>query len=464
MRKTDEVIKMKVSPDKMRAVADYFTSPKGGLVLMVEDVMEKLAAMNITYGIKRKNIEKICHSNRPLMNIIVAEGLKPKIGEKARIEAIIKLERDKKAQLRSDGSVDYHDLGEICSAKVDQELYRKIPPNSGTPGYDVFGKEIPGPLGRDFELIPGKGTSLDEKDPNLVRSTVEGEVMIQRGVIMVSGIHKIDGDVDFSTGNINFNGSIIINGTVKTGFKVSAEGNIEISGNVEDAVIEGGNDVIIHGGFTGTGEGVIKAKQDVMVKFVENQRIEADRDITINGEVYHATLCAGRSIYARGRKGIIVGGSSEAAFSIEAMNFGSTAGTPTLISIGIDPQVAHKMKALEDEIEKMLKSQKKIRQNLVLLYRMKIDNNNTLPPDKVELLEKLEKAKKSIQKTIESLEKEYEKTEEIKTEFEKVYAIASKKVFPKVTVSFGRQWISVAEYYGPSLYKMLGSDIIRIEP
>ena len=91
------------------------------------------------------------------------------------------------------------------------------------------------------------GPHFDEEDENLVRASADGEILVKNGVLHVSQIHTVKGDIDYSTGNLKFNGSIKIGGTVKAGFEVIAEGSVEINGNVEDAKILAGGDVVVAG-------------------------------------------------------------------------------------------------------------------------------------------------------------------------------------------------------------------------
>ena len=46
-------------------------------------------------------------------------------------------------------------------------------------------------------------------------------------------VYVVPGDVDFSTGNIDFIGSVKVMGSVRNGFSVKAEGNVEIMGRLE---------------------------------------------------------------------------------------------------------------------------------------------------------------------------------------------------------------------------------------
>ena len=306
----DAKVDIVIADNNMKVTANYFPAKGMGNDICLEDVLSKIESYGVNTGINHENIKAMCESDSPRLNIVIAMAIPSQEGEKARIIPYFDINERRKAMKKENGSVDFHELGDISSTTKGQELYRKVPPTNGSPGKDVLGNELPGLPGKDLKIVLGRGTEFDESDPNLVRASKDGEILVSGGVVQISDIHEIVGDIDFSTGNIKFNGSVKINGTVKSGFKVEADGDIEIKGNVEDAEVTGGNDIIVIGGFIGNGEGLIHAKRDVIIKFVENQHIKADRDILINGPSYHSNLQAGRSIISQGGKSVIVGGHS----------------------------------------------------------------------------------------------------------------------------------------------------------
>ena len=155
----DASLKISVSENKMRVTASYKPAQGDGKIITPEVVLGKLASMDITTGYKYDNIKRMCNENRPMSSVILAEGIPPAIGEKARLEMYVKL-AERKATEREDGGVDFRDLGEIASAKTNDELYRKIPATRGEPGKNVFGDEIEGLFGRDLKIVLGHGTAL----------------------------------------------------------------------------------------------------------------------------------------------------------------------------------------------------------------------------------------------------------------------------------------------------------------
>ncbi|MFC1552932.1 FapA family protein, partial [Candidatus Latescibacterota bacterium] len=235
-----------------------------------------------------------------------------------------------------------------------------------------------------------------------------------------------------------------------------------IIGNVEDAKIVSGSDVIVHGGCAGSGEGYIIAQRDVIVKFVENQHIEAKRDIIINGESFHATLQAGRSLSVKGKKGAIVGGVCEVKASLETDYLGSVACPPTIIKLGVDPKLIEKLNFYDSETEKSEGSLEKIEKSVLFLYRQKVDApGGILPQEKQALLDKLEVAKKALPDKLEKLNAEKIKLLKEQKELDKVFAIANTAVFPKVQVYIGNQYITIDDNLGPSRFQLIGSEVTR---
>lgn len=458
----DAGIKIHVSDNGHKATADYTPAEGMGIHLTVSGVSEKLAEMGITTGIKEDSIRHLCESSRPLKGYLLAEAIAPGVGENARIEQYVSISKRSRAKERDDGGVDFRDLGEITSVARGQKLFRRIPPTRGTPGRDIRGAEIPGILGKDIRVVIGEGTAFDETDPDVVISTAEGELLMRNGVLHISEIHEVKGDVDYSTGNVKFLGSVRIGGTVRSGFSCEAGGSVQINGNVEDATVIAGADVTVMGGFAGTGQGLIKTGRDVFLKFIENQRVESGRDIVLNGIAYHACLSAGRSVIVKGAKSTIVGGGTVAKHSVEATRFGSVACVPTVIKIGVDPTLAERLKLLDEEIAQTRESAAKLEQSVVFLYKQKIERNGQLPEEKAALLEKLELIRKDIPEKLERLTAQKEKLLGEQESVEKAFASADAGVFPKVKVFIGNQWIANEDTLGPSVFRLFEGNVIRL--
>ena len=85
-------------------------------------------------------------------------------------------------------------------------------------GIDIFGNKIDFlPVNAFFQV--GNNITISEDKLSLI-ANIDGCLFIKSGVLHVDDVYQIRGDVDFHTGNIDFNGDVIIGGDVKSGFQI----------------------------------------------------------------------------------------------------------------------------------------------------------------------------------------------------------------------------------------------------
>ncbi|NLA52478.1 MAG: DUF342 domain-containing protein [Alcaligenaceae bacterium] len=71
--------------------------------------------------------------------------------------------------------------------------------------------------------------------------------MLNKGVVSVVPVLTISGDVDAETGNIRFDGDVVIKGSVREGLKVITGGDVVIGGNCYHATIRAGGNINVCG-------------------------------------------------------------------------------------------------------------------------------------------------------------------------------------------------------------------------
>ena len=170
----------------------------------------------------------------------------------------------------------------------------------------------------------------------------------------------IQGDVDFSTGDINFIGDINIEGDVLSGFTIRAMGNIHVGGVVEaGSSVEAGGDLVVVKGILGDGTTVTRSHRSVFSKYIENATIYArenlQTDCIINGSIY----CDGE-VRVRSGRGCIMGGRIWAAKMVNVSTVGAQSECRTSIALGglpctnFEREIIQKqLKDLEMELEKL---------------------------------------------------------------------------------------------------------------
>lgn len=348
--RTDGDVRIKISEDCLSVYIDLYPAAMGGKKLTINDVHSSLAIKNVKFGIKRKFIEesvkKVNESEVPIKNLEVAKGESPIEGENGKIKYLVNLSFSHKPSIDSNGKADYYKIHKFENVKINQPLAKILPPKPGESGKDVFGIDILPKEIKDEEISAGNNVTHKESDPNILVSKITGHVYLKDNQLVVARVLKISGNVDFSTGNINFDGDVEIKGDVLTGFKVRAFGSVVISGTVEDAVIRADDSVIIKGGFIGRGLGRIKAGKDVVVNHVRNQTILAQNDIMVAGEALDSKLYAGNEMFVEIKKSWIIGGCAVAKNRIYANALGNTSGVQTEVYCG----TGHFIKKILDEL------------------------------------------------------------------------------------------------------------------
>ena len=331
---SDEMdIHIEISSDQLKAYITFFPSdePEDQLV---RRIMKSLEDAGVRYGIRYDNMNKWLKSREPVEGGVVAEGAPPEDGVDAHIEFQFRPDVKKTPELLEDGRVDHHQLNLIQGIKKGELLAEIIPATPGRPGVTVTGRYLTHHSGKDeISIVAGKDVSVSE-DKLKFYAACDGHIIWEINILSVYPIYSVKHDVDYSTGNIEYSGNVVVNGNVRTGFKIFAEGDIEIFGGVEGShIVSEKGSVWIHKGVQGVDRCFIKAEKDVASRFIERAEVIAFRDIYADEDILHSNISAGRSIDLRAGTGQVIGGVLRAQKEIHVRRAGSESATRTELRI-----------------------------------------------------------------------------------------------------------------------------------
>ena len=447
---------LKISEDEYEASVKVCT-PLNKDDFGSEDLKQFLKDNDIVYGIKEEAIENIFQKKKFEQSVLIASGQKVKDGKDGEIKYYF--EPEIKPKVDEKGNVDYKELNLIQNVKKGQKIAETTPPVEGVEGRTVFGKKIPPKVGKPYPLPVGKNASPDPNSPNILIAGTDGHVMMKGRNIEVDPVFIIKENVDFSTGNINYIGSVIISGDVKSGFRVKAKNDIEVNGIVEDAVIEAGGNVLLKGGFVGRGEGKIIAKGNVMIKFCENESIISDGDVTIGEYVMHSNIQTKGKLIVTEQKGLVVGGEIFAIRGVEAKIIGNKNYTPTKIFVGINKEIKEKIDEIKSLLAKNIDDEKEVEKSIYMLMQRKLMKKDLTKSKKAifdklnQVKEKIEKEKNELISKIENLEKELEK---FKSAVVKIFDV----VYPGTSIYIYNKHIEVSDSLKSVFYKYTAKEIL----
>lgn len=325
------------------------SAPLAGEEYTLALVLSFLIAKGINYGVDE---EVIVHMlNRQIYNkhVLIAKGLEKTDGKDGYYEYYFDHNISNKPRELMDGSIDYRTI-QFVQVKEGDELVRYYGAIDGVMGYTVKGKPLIPYRGKDKRPLKGKGFIVSE-DKTLYTAAFTGKVECKDERLVVTNTFDVKGDIDFLTGDISFDGDVLIRGNVEVGMSVVATGNVTVEGHVEGAYINAGKDVILQNGAQGAGRGKIEAKGNVSGKFFEQMVIQAGGDVNANSILNCDVKCEGMVIVS-GKLGILVGGFTSAVKQVSATIIGNMSEVKTEIEVGLPDSKFYEVTAIEKEIEK----------------------------------------------------------------------------------------------------------------
>ena len=420
----------------------------GGKEVSLEDIKQKIEQLGIVFGIHNGTIQSILSEKSYGIPILFAKGKEPVHGQDAQIEYHFPLEFKISPKEVDHDKVDFKELQMIFAVSKEDVLAQKIPPTPGEAGCTIGGKTIPAKPGKDLSLTAGRN-AIVSNDGLTITSAIDGQPMLKGKAVFVEPVLVIQGNVDYSIGNISFKGSVKVLGHVLTGFSVKATEDIEINGVVEDSFIEAGRDISIKSGVLGGEEGSIKAGRDIHMSFVENCNVETGRNIIV-GDSLNSEMSAGDTIDAIMGKGRIIGGKLSARNLITANIIGTGATEKTFVSVGFEPKTVVKLKNLKEVLQKIEYTYGEIQKHIHTLEELK--KAGPLPEDKEILSARLIATDEELSHNIEALKGEITMLETTMTKSAQPLVKIRKACNPNVRIKIGRLVFDSFEEYNSAVF------------
>ena len=237
-------IEVIVAADAMSAA--LIVTPAGPVSeeLAKERLLGEFQAARIVYGVSDALLcEAVVLWRNEKRRIVLdraAEGTAPRNGCDGSVKFLFDRRTSLAPKVNPDGTADYREVNIIHPVSKGKELARLMPPGKGTPGRTVFGKELPAKDGAPAALPWGR-TRAGPARPRGLISLIDGLARWTGDSVEVDPGFVVEGDVDFSTGNIRYDKSVMINGDIKPGFRVECGGDLQVEGLIEDCALVGGS-------------------------------------------------------------------------------------------------------------------------------------------------------------------------------------------------------------------------------
>ena len=426
-------------------------------ILNVDQIVDKVKEI-IKYGLDEKRLRELLTSNSKVYKETIARGVMPINGEDGYIKYYFDIEKEIKPKILEDGTVDYKELDAINTVTAGEVLAELIPPREGKDGIKVTGDIIPYKKGKSPLLKYGKNVRLLNNDKTLVAEK-DGLVALKGDKVIVLDVLRVD-NVDNTIGNIRFDGSVMVRENVLSGFKVIANGDVQVNGVVEGGYIENIGDIISKQGIQGYNRLTVQTKGNLSTKFIENSVIKADKDITAES-IMHSQVSCKQNLTLVGKKGLIVGGICRAGKEIKAKTVGSLMSTNTILEVGIDPETKEKYIATVEQMKACQYDLDKIEKMVTFFEKMK--KSNRLDKEKMPVYAKLLKTRESLMNKYDELKDIYLRLKDEVKDTSQGRIIVTDIVYPGVKLVIGNCSMVVRNEIRNSMFYVEDGEI-RIAP
>lgn len=436
----ERYIQVSISSDKMKATLSFRPVNDDELVITEQNLEAFLKQQGVTFGIQYDVLSRIARDPMAFYTekTVVALGCPAEDGKDGYIE-LLAPNKDADEVSSDDPSkvVDLKEVTKLNNVSKGQPLAKKVPATEGKNGISVTGEEVKSKKGLEARFKIGKNV-VQSPDQMTLYAAIDGLFTYTENEVMnVFPVYEVNGDVDYSVGNIQFVGNVIIRGNVLTGFKVSAAGDIRVVGGIEGAQLEAGGSIDVTAGILGHNKGHVKAGKRIISSFIQDAYVEAAEEVVVSQSIMHSHVKAGKRVICSGSKGLIVGGTIQAGEYVEARTIGNTMSTSTTLEVGVLPELRNELSTLRKKTNEHYENLDKTEKALKILDQLA--SSGQISQDKLAMRVKLTNTKKQLLEEIEQYKERMLSIEKMLENSVDAYIDVLSTIYGGTKVVLGRQ-------------------------
>lgn len=204
----------------------------------IEQIRQALADKGVCFGINEDNKLHSILNNPTPSRVLVAKGIPYQPGVDESVNILFDTEKNCQPEVLPDGRVDFKQK-RIVTVEKGAVLAEKVPGKPGQPGTGVDGEPINPPDYKKIVLRAGEGTALKNDGASVVavkRGLPSFHINKDTWEFRVNPVYEVE-EVTIGTGNLEFNGHIVVHKNVAEGMSVFGAGDVNIEGAVYGAKI-----------------------------------------------------------------------------------------------------------------------------------------------------------------------------------------------------------------------------------
>ncbi|WP_299071853.1 DUF342 domain-containing protein [uncultured Paraglaciecola sp.] len=454
----DAEIKCKVTDDQLSAILTV-TSEYAGTQVSIESLRKALDESGVKRGISHKRLSNLVKQSAQALpgevfEEVVAKGLAPKPGKPSHLLPLVQnaLDRILKPQEESASRVDMRNLGAILCIQKGTKLLRRMPPTKGRNGYTVGGGVLSAKAGDWLKFTPGDGTVISDNDENLLLADISGMPKFKDQKMWVDNVFSCKG-VNVGTGNVDYDGSVLVNGDVTEKMIIKASGDVTINGFIESATIHADGDIIITEGAMGkvNDSGTqystsLTSKGHIHIQHGQGLDIICQGNVTVGRQLAYSRInCQGKVSVGSEDKpnGNLFACSIKCQDKVSAGTLGAVSGSSLSVDFSEGFNTLVERKDTLDELLKQIKQN-----NYRHMERMSIINSKFIPKEMQKRVDEANQLFKDETHLLQWLENKAIEMQDSKDKYQSdVQLVGNKRIYPGVIVKLNnRTWRADREY------------------
>lgn len=428
-------IDISIGKDLMNAEAVISQPKPGGGELSLKDIYKELNKANISRGIDDRNINRVMAQGNFGQSFSIARGAWPINGREAVIEYHFETERLKPFLEMKYGRINLKELNFIQNCNSGDILAELKPAEPAVDGFNILGDVLRAESsGKPVQFKCGKNAHIEN---DKIIADLKGNVIIDRGKVEVEEVVSVN-NVDYETGNIDFDGSVDIKGTIADGFSVKATGDIQIGKCIGRAHVQSGRNVILKAGINGDKEGRIKCDGNILAKFIESSFVSCGGDLIVEEAVMNSQVDIAGNFILSGKRAELIGGLSIVGGIIHCKKIGNLYDAKTNLIIGVQPLLIEKFFSAQKCLEGLRTKLDKMDEQLIQLKSLHPKDKDSAK----KLFQAINKLEYDIKNTVAEISQQVHKIQDLRTELIPAgmsYILAEDRIFRGVKLSFGLQ-------------------------
>ncbi len=185
--------------------------PEKSAVLKI--IEEKKLSTNL---INEEELNRIFEELVSDEKVLIAEGTPGKDGKDGFFKYLFKTKMSEFLQENEQGQIDYKQISFVQHKEAGDVVAELTPPGKGVDGLTVTGEVVKAIDGKPAQLPSGINVQVSESNPLQLIATIDGSVSLKGNTIIVDPVVVVEGDVDYSSGNIDYRGSVIVKKGIKS--------------------------------------------------------------------------------------------------------------------------------------------------------------------------------------------------------------------------------------------------------